>query len=50
MELNQLMLIIVGIVGIVLGLAILVKPKILAWVAGIYFIIIGVVWIIRALV
>ncbi len=37
-----------GAIGILLGLLVIIKPRILAWVVGIYFIIAGVAGVIIA--
>jgi uncharacterized membrane protein HdeD (DUF308 family) len=42
-------LLVIGIVSILFGILVIVKPKIIAWVVGIYFIVIGVLWVINAL-
>jgi uncharacterized membrane protein HdeD (DUF308 family) len=42
-------LLVIGIISILFGILVIVKPKIIAWVVGIYFIIIGVLWVINAL-
>ncbi|MBN1191504.1 MAG: DUF3096 domain-containing protein [Dehalococcoidales bacterium] len=38
-----------GILAILFGLVIIVKPKLIAWLVGIYFIIMGVLAIIGAI-
>ncbi len=40
---------IAGIIAIIGGILVIVKPKILAWVVGLYFIIFGVFAIINAI-
>ena len=42
-------LLVIGIISILFGILVIVKPKIIAWVVGIYFIVIGVLWVINAL-
>ncbi|MFA5055875.1 MAG: DUF3096 domain-containing protein [Dehalococcoidia bacterium] len=39
---------VIGILSILFGILVIVKPKIIAWVVGIYFIVIGVLWVINA--
>jgi len=38
-----------GIIAIIAGIVVLVKPKILAWVIGIYLIIAGIIAVMAAL-
>jgi uncharacterized membrane protein HdeD (DUF308 family) len=42
-------LLVIGIISILFGILVIVKPKIIAWVVGIYFIVIGVLWVINAI-
>ena len=49
MDLNLILIVIVGILSILFGLFVITKPKILPYLVGGYFIISGVLWILRAL-
>lgn len=49
MDFSLILTLIVGIISVFFGLLVIVRPKILATLVGIYFIIIGVLWILRAL-
>lgn len=48
MESHEVLILIVGILSILLGWLIIVKPKILAYIVGVYFIVSGVLWVARA--
>ena len=50
MDLPLLLVVIVGILSVLFGLLIIAKPKILPYLVGGYFIVTGVLWIIRALI
>ena len=50
MSLNLIFVFIVGILSIVFGLLIIWKPKILPYLVGGYFIVSGILWILRALI
>jgi uncharacterized membrane protein HdeD (DUF308 family) len=39
---------VIGIISILFGILVIVKPKIIAYLVGFYFIAIGVLWIINA--
>ena len=49
MDVNLILVVIVGILSILFGLFVMGKPKILPYLVGGYFIISGVLWILRAL-
>lgn len=44
----QIWPLVIGIVSILFGILVIVKPKIIAYLVGFYFIAIGVLWIIDA--
>jgi uncharacterized membrane protein HdeD (DUF308 family) len=50
LDLPLVFVIVIGIISVLFGLLIIAKPKILAYLVGGYFIVTGVLWIIRALV
>ena len=50
MDLPLMLVVIVGILSILFGFLVIAKPKILPYLVGGYFIVTGVLWIIRALV
>ena len=50
MDIPLILVVIVGILSILFGLLIIAKPKILPYLVGGYFIVTGVLWIIRALI
>ena len=50
MDLPLILVIIVGILSILFGFIIIAKPKILPYLVGGYFILTGILWIIRALI
>lgn len=47
---NLVLIIIVGILSILFGLLIIIKPKVLQYLVGGYFIVSGVLWILRAVI
>ena len=50
MDSNLVLIVIVGVLSILFGLLIILKPKVLPYLVGGYFIISGVLWIIRAVI
>ena len=50
MDLPLILVLIVGAISIFFGFLIIAKPKILPYLVGGYFIVSGVLWIIRALI
>jgi uncharacterized membrane protein HdeD (DUF308 family) len=50
MDVPLILVVIVGILSVLFGLLIIAKPKILPYLVGGYFIVTGVLWIIRALI
>jgi uncharacterized membrane protein HdeD (DUF308 family) len=49
MSVSLVLIVIIGIISILFGLLVIAKPKILPILVGGYFIITGVIWILRAL-
>jgi len=49
MAVNLILIVIVGIISILFGLFVIAKPKMLPYLVGGYFIVSGVLWILRAL-
>jgi len=49
MERYEVMILIVGIVSILLGWTVIVKPKILPYLVGGYLIVSGILWVTRSL-
>jgi uncharacterized membrane protein HdeD (DUF308 family) len=49
-DLPLILVVIVGVLSVLFGLLVIAKPKILPYLVGGYFIVTGVLWIIRALV
>ncbi len=49
MDLYLILIFIVGIISILFGLLVIAKPKILPILVGGYFIVSGVIWVLRAL-
>ena len=50
MENYEVLVLIVGILSILFGFVVIAKPKILAYVVGLYFIIAGILWITRTFI
>ena len=50
MNFNLLLIIIVGVLSIIFGLLIIRKPKMLPHLVGGYFIVSGILWVLRALI
>ena len=46
----EILILIVGIISILMGLLIIVKPKILPYLVGGYFVVVGILWIVRAFI
>jgi uncharacterized membrane protein HdeD (DUF308 family) len=49
MESHEVVILFVGILSVLLGLVVILVPRILAYIVGAYFMIAGVLWIARAL-
>ena len=49
MDLNLIFIVVVGVLSILFGLFVIMKPKILPYIVGVYFIVSGVLWILRAI-
>lgn len=49
MELPLILVVVIGVISILFGLLIIARPKILPYLVGGYFIITGVLWLLRAL-
>jgi len=50
MSFNLLLIVIVGVLSIIFGLFIIRKPKMLPYLVGGYFIVSGILWVLRALI
>jgi len=50
LDLPLILVVVIGIISILFGFFIIAKPKILPYLVGGYFIVTGVLWIIRALI
>jgi len=44
----EILILVVGIISILMGLLIIMKPKILPYLVGSYFVVVGILWIVRA--
>ena len=50
MESHEVLILVVGILSIVLGVAVIMMPRILAYIVGGYFVAAGILWIARAVI
>jgi len=50
MDLDLLLIVIIGILSIIFGFFVISRPKVLPYIVGGYFIASGVLWILRAIV